>query len=104
MHDLPYKHDIVLYLEVDSIFIAIYTYYISLYVRIIYTEGIDLNQTCLRPSSEISMLAVMGVALKAYQFNHTLSREVLLQRKRILSFTICKTRRRMKLNKCKFEI
>ena len=26
MHDLPYKHDIVLYLEVDSIFIAIYTY------------------------------------------------------------------------------
>ena len=66
MHDLPYKHDIVLYLEVDSIFIAIYTYYISLYVRIIYTEGIDLNQTCLRPSSEMSMLAVMGVALKAY--------------------------------------
>ena len=68
MHDLPYKHDIVLYLEVDSIFIAIYTYYISLYVNRddIYTEGIDLNQTCLRPSSEISMLAVMGVALKAY--------------------------------------
>ena len=35
MHDLPYKHDIVLYLEVDSIFIAIYTYDISLYVLFI---------------------------------------------------------------------
>ena len=42
MHDLPYKHDIVLYLEVDSIFIAIYTYDISLYVRIIYSNGILL--------------------------------------------------------------
>ena len=40
MHDLPYRYDIVLYLEVDCIFIAIYTYDISLYIRIIYTDGI----------------------------------------------------------------
>ena len=66
MHDLPYRYDIVLYLEVDYIFIALYTHDILLYIRIIYTEGIVLNQTCLRPSSEFSMLAVMGVALKAY--------------------------------------
>ena len=34
MHDLPYGYDIVLYLEVDFIFIAIYTCDISLYIRI----------------------------------------------------------------------
>ena len=34
MHDLPYKHDIVLYLEVDYIFIAFYTHDILLYIRI----------------------------------------------------------------------
>ena len=40
MHDLPYRYDIVLYLEVDYIFIALHTYDILLYIRIIYTEGI----------------------------------------------------------------
>ena len=42
MHDLPYRYDIVLYLEVDCIFIAIYTYDISLYINRnnIYTDGI----------------------------------------------------------------
>ena len=44
MHDLPYRYDIVLYLEVDYIFIALYTHDILLYIRIIYTEGIVLNQ------------------------------------------------------------
>ena len=44
MHDLPYKHDIVLYLEVDSIFIAIYTYDISLYVKRYLYRRYSLNQ------------------------------------------------------------
>ena len=46
MHDLPYRYDIVLYLEVDSIFIALYTHDILLYINRndIYTEGIVLNQ------------------------------------------------------------
>ena len=33
MHDLPYRYDIVLYLEVDYIFIALYTHDILLYIK-----------------------------------------------------------------------
>ena len=46
MHDLPYRYDIVLYLEVDYIFLALYTHDILLYINRndIYTEGIVLNQ------------------------------------------------------------
>ena len=34
MHDLPYRYDIVLYLEVDYISIALYTHDILLYIPI----------------------------------------------------------------------